>query len=94
MDASIAIILMAASTALSNLFVYCYFGQLATESFEQMRDYLYEGLHWFKLTIKLQKYIVLMLLNMQKPIYYHGFGVALLNLRTFIQVRIIQEFMI
>lgn len=87
MDASIAIILMAASTAISNLFAYCYFGQLATESFEQMAIYLYCSSNWLELPHKLQKYIVVMILNMQRPIHYHGFRVALLNLKTFIQVR-------
>lgn len=41
---------------------------------------------WRKQPIKLQKYVLLMIQNMQQPIYYHGFNVAILNLGTFIKV--------
>lgn len=47
-----------------------------------MADCLYDT-NWQKLPIRLQKYVVLMIGNAQKPLYYHGFGVALLNLETF-----------
>lgn len=88
MDPSVAIIILSASSTVSNLFIYCYFGMLSTESFEQMSDYLYYDLNWFEMPFKLQKYLVIMISNMQKPIYYHGFEIAQLSLRTFIQVRI------
>lgn len=86
MDTSFVVILLAASSSLSNLFIYCYFGKLATESFEQMSDCVYYDFVWHDLPIKLQKYVILMIANMQKPIYYHGFHFAVLNLCTFIQV--------
>lgn len=86
MDSSMAVILLASSSSLSNLFIYCYFGKLATECFEQMSDCLYYDFGWHDLPIGLQKYLVVMIENMQKPIYYHGFRFAVLDLRTFIQV--------
>lgn len=87
MDPSIAIILMAASTGASNLFIYCYFGMLTTESYDQMGVGLYYDLCWPDMPVKLQKYLVIMIANMQIPIYYHGFEVAKLNLCTFVEVR-------
>lgn len=87
MDSSVAVILLASSSSLSNLFIYCYFGKLATESFEQMSDCLYYDFVWHNLPNKLQKYLVVMIANMQKPIFYRGFHFAVLNLNTFIQVR-------
>lgn len=71
------------------LFLYCYFGVLATESYEQMADALYKS-KWHKLPIFLQKYIVIMIIDMQKPIHYHGFGIADLDLVIFITVRSIK----
>lgn len=45
------------------------------------------NLDWRKFPIKLQKYFILMIANMQKPLNYHGFGVVCLDLMTFIAVR-------
>lgn len=58
---------------------------LATESYEDMIDRLYEC-KWHELPISLQKYFILMIQNAQQPVYYHGFGVALLNMQTFTKV--------
>lgn len=85
-DFSIWILLMACSMASLNMFVYCFFGKMATESFEQMANSLYE-INWPELPIRLQKYIILMIGNAQRPIYYHGFGMAVLNLETFGKVK-------
>lgn len=50
-----------------------------------MADSLWEN-KWYEWSIESQKYIVTMMINAQRPIYYHGFGVALLNLETFTKV--------
>lgn len=90
MDSTVAIILCGVSIGISTLFIYCYFGKIATESFEKMADSLYD-LNWQELPNDLQKYLVLMIADMQKPIYYYGFGYVRLDLRTFILVRRIQS---
>lgn len=59
---------------------------MATESFTAMSDCVYE-MKWYKLSPKLQKYVVLMMMNMQKSINYRGFGIAPLNWMTFFHVR-------
>lgn len=68
-----------------NVFVYCYFGKCATESFRKMVDCIYES-KWHELPIKLQKSLMLMIQNSQKPLYYHGFGFFVLNLENFTDV--------
>lgn len=55
------------------------------ESFEKMPDCLYDS-NWHMRPIKHQKYFNFMIENMQIPLYYHGFNVAVLNLETFTQV--------
>lgn len=59
---------------------------MATDSYSKMSDCLYFDMNWRKLPPKLQMYVVLMIRNMQKPIYYHGFDVAIMDLNTFIRV--------
>lgn len=76
---------MGASIGMLSMFIYCYFGKLATESFEKMSDCVYD-LDWYKLSLSLQKYVVIMIANMQKTLYYHGFEVVVLNLNTFLRV--------
>lgn len=67
------------------MYLYCHFGQLSTESYEKMSDTLYES-NWPKLSVTIQKHIIVMIANMQKPRYYSGFGMVNLHLGTFINV--------
>lgn len=69
------------------VFFPCYFGKLATESFEKMNNCLYD-INWPDLPIDLQKSLIMMITNAQIPLYYHGFGMVHLKLETFCKVRI------
>lgn len=66
------------------LFLYCYFGKIATECFENMADALYEA-DWQDSPIELQKFFILMIGNAQQPLHYHGF-LANLKMETFANV--------
>lgn len=85
-DYNLFTLFVTSSTGTMVLFLYCYFGKLATDSMENMSDCVFE-LNWLRLTRNSQKYIVIMITNMQKSLYYHGFEVAILNLNTFLRVR-------
>lgn len=64
---------------------------MATESFEKMADSLFES-NWGDLPVDLQKFYILMIGNAQKPMFYHGFKVAVLNLETFMKVSALHGF--
>lgn len=85
-DFGMITIFLAVPLGTSLLFVYCYLGKMSTESHLKMSDCLYEC-SWLSLSCKLQKYLIVMIENAQRPIYYHGFDVAVLNLETFSKVR-------
>lgn len=87
---NMTILFMAASIFLSNMFIYCFFGRLATDSFAKMADRLYEA-NWQVLPIELQKYFILMIANMQVPLEYSGLGIIVLNLETFCLVSVYSE---
>lgn len=70
----------------SLLFLYCFFGKLATDSYLRIGDLVYES-NWQDIPVELQKYLILMIFNMQKSLKYHGFGIAVLDLITFTSVR-------
>lgn len=80
-------IIMTMVEGVFDIYLYCYFGKLATDSYMKMADCLYQS-NWHILPIELQKYMILMINNMQQPLHYYGFGISLLNLETFIKVRI------
>lgn len=68
-----------------NLFLYCYNGKLASESYKQIGDALYDH-NWLGLPLNYQKYFILKIANAQIPLNYHGYGIFELNLETFIDV--------
>lgn len=84
-DFTLMTILMAILTQMVTAFIYCYFGKLATDSIQRMSDRVFD-MNWQNLPIGLQKYVILMIANMQRPIYYHGSGIVQMNLNTFINV--------
>ncbi|XP_031626227.1 uncharacterized protein LOC116342669 [Contarinia nasturtii] len=69
--------------SIGNLFLYCHFGKLASNSYEKMTDCLYNDCNWMSLPNDLKKNILFMIQMSQKPIFYHGFGILELNLETF-----------
>lgn len=86
-DKNILTLLAATIVSSSNLFVYCYYGKVASESYQRMADCLYSDSIWWEFPVEIQKYMLLMNVNMQRLLYYHGFEVAVLNLETFTTVR-------
>lgn len=86
----VVVLLMVMFVGLSNLFLYCFLGKLATDSFEEMADCLYNS-NWMVLPVQLQKYLIIMIENIQQPICYHGFKIINLDLITFITVREIRK---
>lgn len=85
MSYEIGFIVIVTTISATNLYLYCYFGKSATDSFKGMADCLYEC-QWQALPVNLQKYLILMIESAQKPIFYHGFGMAVLDLETFCKV--------
>lgn len=85
---NLLIAISAVSTGISSLLINCYFGKMATESYVRMVDCVCNKIKWYELPIRLQKYFILMIENMQKPLYYHGFGVIYLKLETFTNVSV------
>lgn len=77
---------MAFVIASANPFLYCFYSKNTTENFLKMSDHLF-GSNWQQLSPDLQKYFILMIANMNKPLFYHGSGIVVLDLETFRNVR-------
>lgn len=85
-DFDIFLLLIALSTGGLSLFLICFFGKMSMQSYEDINASLNEY-NWYELPVDLQKYVLLMIQNMQKPHFYHGFHVVKLDLGTFSKVR-------
>lgn len=81
----IGVILFATIESLSNLYVYCYFGDYTSSSFEMYPQYLFE-MRWYQLPIEFQRYLVLMIANGQLPLQYDGFRLVIINRGIYIKV--------
>lgn len=57
----------------------CYVGSYTTENFLRFGDASYESM-WYKLPTDLQKYVILIIAEAQRPRVFNGFGVIDLNL--------------
>lgn len=84
-NCDIGVICVSLFISASNLFLYCYFGEQTTQNYITFGDLIYES-EWRRLPIHLQKPLIMMIAVAQLPLQYHGFGLAYLNLNTFLGV--------
>lgn len=85
-DFDICILVTSSIAGVSSLFLFCYFGRLATEIYGQMSYCLYES-NWQSWPLDAQKtHLVLMIQNANRTLKYHGIGIFTLNLETFCMV--------
>lgn len=63
------------------VYLYTNFGEETNKSFENISSLLYEG-DWIKQPNHLKKTLLLMMQNVQKPMFYTTFGGFLLNVDT------------
>lgn len=82
---SIGIFIMAALTSGVILLIYCYVAHKSSECFLKLATILYNS-NWTQMPIDLQKLIIIMIIEAQKPILYGAYAFVNLNLETFIKV--------
>lgn len=54
-------------------YLLCYFGEIVTEAFAKLHFSIYER-SWYLYPLDLRRYMVLMILATETPIYFNGFG--------------------
>lgn len=86
-DYTIFTVFYAALVSTLNIYACCYFGEMATQSYVEMSNGL-NKCNWYMMNVDLQRYFILMIANAQRPMYYHGFKIFILNSETFLDVRI------
>lgn len=86
LGAEFLVIVICVISSGSNLFLYCYYGKFTTDSYLAFNQSVYES-NWYLLPSKIQKSIVLLIGNAQRPLFYHGSHIVNLNLETFLKVR-------
>lgn len=85
MNFNIIILLICASTSTGCVFLFCSIGSFTTDNFLRFADISYESL-WYNFPVDLQKYLLLIIADAQRPRIFQGLGIINLNLATFTQV--------
>lgn len=73
------------------MFVFCYYGVRTTEHCLNYANVLYDA-DWYKLSIPLQKCLMMMIHEAQCPLVYDGSYIVPVNLEIFTKVFSIQFF--
>lgn len=87
MKLSIVLLFLDVLIALSDPVIFCYCGAMTTDIFAKYVDRFYE-VHWYDLPVPLQKHLIIIIANLQRPFDYRGFGMVTLNLVTFVNVKL------
>lgn len=81
-DADAIMVIGVATTNILWIYLHCYLGKSVTERYDALPDHLFHS-RWYTLPIELQMYFILLLVNTQEPLYFHGLGMYILNMGTF-----------
>lgn len=84
-DFDTIILIVVAVTNPSWMFLHCFLGKMVTDRYDELSNDLYQS-KWYNLPVELQKYFILMLANTQKPLFFDGLGIYVLDLETFASV--------
>lgn len=63
-------------------FLYCYFATHATDRLTKIGNNIYES-SWYEFPINIQKYLILIIIRSQNPIYFTGLGLLNCTLESF-----------
>lgn len=85
-DANIGLVFICVINSLFTLFLYCFFGSLATDSFSRISDCVYDS-RWYELPTELKIYPIMILGNSHLPLRFYGHKIVSMNLGTFQKVR-------
>lgn len=88
MELNIIIFVVGSLAPLIDAFVYCYCGAMKTNWFMEYLDRLYD-IRWYDLPVPLQKQLIIIIGNLQRPLEYQGLGMITLKLMTFVNVKLI-----
>lgn len=85
-DSDFLTLIIAILCGVANLFLFCFYGKKTTDSYRNIADCLYDC-NWHEMPIDQQKYIIMMIMNAQIPLHYHGSRIVIMDLETFVKVR-------
>lgn len=90
MDIRIFIVLLSMVVNAGNVFLCCFVGSATKEIFWRYGDISY-GSVWYQFPIRLQKYVLLIIVDAQRPRVFSGLGIIELNLIAFGKVLFFRE---
>lgn len=85
-DWNIILVILAICMSFGTIFVYSFTGSLVTSSLLQCADDTYDVL-WYRFPANVQKILIIILMEAQKPLRFHAYKIAYMNFEIFMKVR-------
>lgn len=75
--------------SLISLFIYCFFGNWVTSYNEELSEFIYNELEWYKASYKVKRHLMFVMLISQQRFCMSGYGLLNASLENFMAVRFI-----
>lgn len=85
MSSKIFILMMGVPISFGGLLLFCTVGSATTENFILFSDAAYDS-SWYRLPVKMQTYVLLLIVEGQQECVFQGLGILDLNLISFSKV--------
>lgn len=72
--------------SLISLLIYCFFGNWVTSYNEELAQFIYNELEWYRASYKIKKHLVIIMMISQKRFYMSGYGLLNASLENFMAV--------
>lgn len=86
-DVTIFFFIIVVGVSFGIIFTYCFSGSMATESLLKNADDAYD-IEWYRQPVKYQKYVVILIMEAQRPLRFHGYKIAYCNCEIFLKVKL------
>lgn len=84
-DWNLIFFILVVGICFGTIFVYSFTGSLATNAFEQCSIDAYDVI-WYRFPVQYQKYMIIILMESQKPQRFHGYQFAYINFETCMKI--------
>lgn len=78
--------IMVACVTLSSLSFYCVFGNIVTTANDDYSTIFYTGLCWYRKSPKVRRYLLMIMMSVQRPFYLSGYGIIRASMQNLMRV--------
>ncbi|GAB0099014.1 Odorant receptor [Sergentomyia squamirostris] len=85
LDQDLSAAVLSAAVMMTQVFVLCYFGQMLTNSSQELLDAVYMT-QWYEMTVRDQKDLLMLMMRLSRPVKVETFGFGDISIFTFVRI--------